>query len=86
MNLRKYFNLQGGRHGLETLSQLIQCEDDSCYMATDVIITDSPKYPWRGVLLDTSRHYFSVETIKLVNILESGLIIVYFCEPFRYYR
>jgi len=55
---------QGGRHGLETLSQLIQCEDDSCYMATNVLITDAPKYPWRGVLLDTSRNYFTVETIK----------------------
>ncbi|KAL5255839.1 hypothetical protein ACHWQZ_G011167 [Mnemiopsis leidyi] len=57
---------QGGRHGLETLSQLIQCEDQSCYMSAEVLISDAPKYPWRGVLLDTSRNYFTVPTIKKV--------------------
>jgi len=57
---------QGGRHGLETLSQLIQCEEQTCFMAGDVLIDDAPKYPWRGVLLDTSRNYFTVDTIKKV--------------------
>lgn len=27
-------------------------------------ITDSPRYPYRGFMLDTSRRYYKVETLK----------------------
>ena len=27
-------------------------------------IVDAPRFPWRGVLLDVGRHYFSVPFIK----------------------
>lgn len=27
-------------------------------------IVDAPRFPWRGVLLDVGRHYFSVAFIK----------------------
>lgn len=29
-------------------------------------INDSPRYPYRGFMLDTSRHFFSVDGIKTV--------------------
>ena len=29
-------------------------------------IKDSPRYPWRGVLLDESRHFFGKETVKAI--------------------
>lgn len=33
-------------------------------MVRDVIINDKPVYPYRGILLDTARNYYSVEAIK----------------------
>ncbi|KAJ2942713.1 hypothetical protein O0L34_g2183 [Tuta absoluta] len=56
----------GVRHGLETLSQVIFYDDISEHllMVRDVSISDKPAYPYRGILLDTSRNYFSVQSIK----------------------
>lgn len=56
----------GARHGLETLSQLIIFDDlrNEVQIARDVSITDSPVYPHRGILLDTSRNYIPVDVIK----------------------
>ncbi|XP_049868022.1 chitooligosaccharidolytic beta-N-acetylglucosaminidase [Pectinophora gossypiella] len=56
----------GVRHGLETLSQLVVYDDirDHLLIVRDVNISDKPVYPYRGILLDTSRNYFSVESIK----------------------
>lgn len=56
----------GGRHGLETLGQLIIYDDilNNLQIPNDVYITDGPVYPYRGVLLDTARNYISVDTIK----------------------
>ena len=62
-----------GRHGLETLSQLITTDTDSLSrthgvstIANAVIIHDKPAFPYRGVMVDTSRHYLSMHTLKSV--------------------
>jgi len=59
---------QGGRHGLETVSQLAQLDpiDGNVYIPTSVLIKDAPVYKWRGVLLDTSRNFFSLATIRTI--------------------
>ncbi|GLH00644.1 Chitooligosaccharidolytic beta-N-acetylglucosaminidase, partial [Gryllus bimaculatus] len=56
----------GARHGLETLSQLVIYDDVSRHLVVpdDVYLNDRPAYPYRGILLDTSRSYFSVKSIK----------------------
>nr|XP_023027673.1 chitooligosaccharidolytic beta-N-acetylglucosaminidase [Leptinotarsa decemlineata] len=56
----------GARHGLQTLTQLIIYDDlrDELQIPRDVLITDRPAYPYRGILLDTSRNYVSVKVIK----------------------
>ncbi|XP_068632300.1 chitooligosaccharidolytic beta-N-acetylglucosaminidase [Battus philenor] len=56
----------GVRHGLETLSQLIVYDDirDHLLIVRDVYISDKPVYQYRGVLLDTARNYFDIESIK----------------------
>ena len=61
-------NYFGARHGLETLSQLISYkeEHDSLQMHTFAMIEDKPMYPHRGIILDTSRNFFSVEILKRV--------------------
>ncbi|KAJ8081134.1 Glucosamine-6-phosphate isomerase (Glucosamine-6-phosphate deaminase) (GNPDA) (GlcN6P deaminase) [Marasmius tenuissimus] len=51
--------------GLTTFQQLWYFWDDTVYsVEAPVQITDSPKYPYRGLMLDTARNYFPVEDIK----------------------
>lgn len=52
----------GVERGLETLLQLIGT--DAQIALPLVAINDYPRFKWRGLLLDTSRHFFSVATIK----------------------
>ncbi len=52
----------GIERGLETLLQLIGT--DARIALPLVAINDYPRFKWRGLLLDTSRHFFSVATIK----------------------
>lgn len=54
--------LMGAQRGLETLLQLIGTEPKITLPL--VSIKDQPRFKWRGLLLDTSRHFFSVATIK----------------------
>ncbi|XP_067643595.1 chitooligosaccharidolytic beta-N-acetylglucosaminidase-like isoform X2 [Eurosta solidaginis] len=56
----------GARHGLETLSQLIIYDEirSQYLLLAKVEIEDAPVYKWRGILLDTSRHFYSVKSIK----------------------
>lgn len=66
-------NFFGARHALETLTQLITVSVDmesGTYGlrtgASDVEIQDAPLYPYRGVMLDISRHFVTIDTIKNV--------------------
>lgn len=56
----------GARHGLETLAQLVTFDDASgAFQVTSAAeIEDEPSFPYRGLMLDTSRNYFSVESIR----------------------
>lgn len=54
--------LVGAQRGQETLLQLIGT--DKKMSLPLVNINDHPRFKWRGLLLDTSRHFFSVATIK----------------------
>ncbi|XP_060536294.1 chitooligosaccharidolytic beta-N-acetylglucosaminidase [Cylas formicarius] len=59
-------NFFGARHGLETLNQLIIYDNlrNELQIAAEVFVADRPAYPYRGVLLDTSRNYIGVDAIK----------------------
>ncbi|KAI8582720.1 hypothetical protein K450DRAFT_226596 [Umbelopsis ramanniana AG] len=52
----------GALRGLETFSQLI-IEDEGTLVAHSSKIQDEPTYPHRGIMLDTSRNFYSVESI-----------------------
>ncbi|XP_059613001.1 chitooligosaccharidolytic beta-N-acetylglucosaminidase isoform X2 [Phlebotomus argentipes] len=56
----------GARHAVETLSQLIIYDDirTELQLISDVTIEDAPAFKHRGISLDTSRNYYSVEAIK----------------------
>ena len=52
----------GAFHGLETLLQLVQQEGPG-YVFPAVHIEDSPRFPWRGLLLDPGRHFLPVANV-----------------------
>ncbi len=53
----------GALHGMETLLQLIECEKGSCHLPA-VTIEDSPRFRWRGLMIDVSRHFEPVSVIE----------------------
>lgn len=53
----------GALHGLQTLLQLVQLGPNG-FAAPAITIEDKPRFPWRGLLIDVSRHFMPVEVIK----------------------
>lgn len=53
----------GAIRALETLAQLRSEDKEGSYFP-EVRISDKPRFSWRGLLLDVSRHFFSVNAIK----------------------
>jgi len=49
--------------GLETFLQLIDIDEDS-YFVPSLEIEDQPRFPWRGLLIDVSRHFQTAAMIK----------------------
>src|ERR1019366_371786 len=53
----------GAMHGLETLQQLVQT-DATGYFVPAVSIRDTPRFRWRGLMIDCARHFIPVDVIK----------------------
>jgi len=53
----------GAIRGLETLLQLLDTDAKGYFFPT-VKIEDSPRFRWRGLMIDVSRHFMPVQTIK----------------------
>jgi hexosaminidase len=53
----------GAMHGLETLQQLIQA-DATGFFVPAVTIRDTPRFRWRGLLIDCGRHFIPVDVLK----------------------
>jgi len=51
-------------YGLQTLMQLTSRAPDGAIESRCVEITDWPRFRWRAVHLDVSRHFFSVQTVE----------------------
>ena len=54
----------GVLRALETLLQLAGTTRKQKIELPQLVINDAPRFAWRGLLLDCSRHFFSLETIK----------------------
>jgi len=57
-------------YGIQTLLQMLpygddceECEDDEIEIQC-VAIEDFPRFGWRGLLLDVSRHFFTIDEVK----------------------
>ena len=53
----------GALHGLETLLQMLQNNSSSFYFPVSKI-SDFPRFTWRGLMIDASRHFQPVDVIK----------------------
>ncbi len=53
----------GAMHALETLYQLVN-NDGTNYYFPSLEINDSPRFKWRGLMMDVSRHFMPVDVIK----------------------
>src|SRR6266481_1875099 len=53
----------GTIHGLQTFLQLVNVSPDG-FAAPAVAIHDQPRFPWRGLMIDSARHFIPLEVIK----------------------
>ncbi len=53
----------GVLRGLQTFLQLVQITP-SGFAAPSVTIKDQPRFPWRGLLIDVSRHFIPLDVMK----------------------
>ncbi|XP_044521728.1 beta-hexosaminidase subunit alpha isoform X3 [Gracilinanus agilis] len=59
----KSHTVWGALRGLETFSQLIGRSSEGMFYVKWTDIVDFPRFPHRGLLLDTSRHYLPLQAI-----------------------
>lgn len=55
---------EGFFYGIQTLLQLLPSETKKTINVPCLVISDEPKYAWRGMHLDCARHFFPVDFIK----------------------
>lgn len=53
----------GVLRALATLRQLLEAHEGGWAFAATTI-NDAPRFPWRGVMVDTARHFMSISTLK----------------------
>jgi len=53
----------GVMRGLQTLLQLVETTPQG-FAVPAVVIEDKPRFPWRGLMIDSSRHFIPVDVIK----------------------
>jgi hexosaminidase len=56
-------NPLGVLHGMQTFAQLIDL-DAGGFGVPALTIEDHPRFPWRGLMLDVARHWFSVADVE----------------------
>ena len=53
----------GALRGLETLLQLLRLDERGVTLP-GIDIRDEPRFPWRGLMIDSSRHFMPVDMVK----------------------
>ncbi|MDX9923207.1 MAG: family 20 glycosylhydrolase [Ignavibacteriaceae bacterium] len=56
-------NTFGAMHGLSTLVQLLDSDEGGYYFPC-VKVKDKPRFVWRGLMIDISRHFEPIEVMK----------------------
>jgi hexosaminidase len=53
----------GAIHGLQTFLQLVEVSPGG-FAAPAVTIQDKPRFPWRGLMIDSARHFIPLDVIR----------------------
>src|SRR5215467_6086483 len=53
----------GALHGLQTFLQLVDVSSNG-FAAPAITIQDKPRFPWRGLMIDSARHFTPLEVIR----------------------
>jgi hexosaminidase len=53
----------GTMHGLQTFLQLVDASPGG-FAASVVTIQDKPRFPWRGLMIDSARHFIPLDVIR----------------------
>lgn len=53
----------GTLHGLQTFLQLVDVSSEG-FLAPAVTIQDRPRFPWRGLMIDSARHFIPLDVIR----------------------
>jgi len=53
----------GTLHGLQTFLQLVDVSTDG-FSVPAVTIQDKPRFPWRGLMIDSARHFIPLDVIR----------------------
>jgi len=53
----------GAMHGLQTFLQLVDVSPGG-FSAPTVTIQDKPRFPWRGLMIDSARHYIPLDILR----------------------
>lgn len=51
-------------NGVQTLLQLLPAQDGGPWVVQGGVVTDRPRFGYRGTMLDVARHFFGVDTVK----------------------
>ncbi|HUX45722.1 MAG TPA: family 20 glycosylhydrolase [Terracidiphilus sp.] len=67
----------GALHGLQTLLQLVQATSQG-YVLPDVSIRDTPRFRWRGLMIDCGRHFEPVPVLlRTLDAMEAVKLNVF---------
>src|SRR5207247_4835464 len=53
----------GAMRGLQTFLQLVEITPQG-FSIPAVVIQDNPRFPWRGLMIDSSRHFTPIDVVK----------------------
>lgn len=53
----------GTMQGLQTFLQLVEVSPDG-FIAPALTINDKPRFPWRGLMIDSARHFIPLDVLK----------------------
>jgi hexosaminidase len=56
-------NPLGALHGLQTFLQLVSITSEG-FVAPAISVQDQPRFPWRGLMIDSARHFTPIEVIR----------------------
>ncbi len=64
-------NPLGALHGLQTFLQLVRATPQG-FSVPALTIDDQPRFPWRGLMIDTGRHFMPVDVVERnLNAMEA---------------